>query len=148
MDLLKVSEVQITYKTKVKPSERPAITTSNDAVKILRPFFEQDMEYKELFYALYMNRANKVLGVVKISEGGTTSTVVDVKMIAQPAIMMHASAAIICHNHPSGNLKPSDADFKLTKTVKEALNLFEIKLLDSIILTSESHTSFADEGNV
>ena len=142
-----VSEVQLHYQSKIKPSERTKITTATDIYNIMQniPELMQNIEYKELFYAIYLNNANKVLSVLKISEGGTSSTVVDVKNILQGAILQNASAVILCHNHPSGNLKPSKQDIFLTQNVKEACKLFDLKLLDHIVITSENYYSFTNE---
>jgi DNA repair protein RadC len=93
---------------------------------------------------MYLSRANKVLSVMLISEGGTAGTVADVKKILAPAILQNASAIIISHNHPSGNLNPSDADKDLTAKVKEAAKLIDVTLLDHIIMTDEKYYSFAD----
>jgi len=99
---------------------------------------------------LLLNRANKVLGITTISEGGLSGTVTDVRLIYQYAIKGNASGIIICHNHPSGNVNPSESDQKITNKIKEAGNLLDIQLLDHIILTSEReiYRSFADEGQL
>lgn len=148
LDLSKVSEVQLTYKTKIKASERPKITSSRQVYDLLRPFFEEHMEYRELFYVVYLNRGNRVLGVVKISEGGCSGTVVDNKMVFQGALLASASAIILAHNHPSGNLRPSDNDIALTKKCKEAGRVLEIDVLDHVILSDEGYYSFADENKM
>lgn len=148
LDLSKVSEVQLTYKTKIKASERPKITSSRQVYDLLRTFFEEHMEYRELFYVVYLNRGNRVLGVVKISEGGCSGTVVDNKMVFQGALLASASAIILAHNHPSGNLRPSDNDIALTKKCKEAGRVLEIDVLDHVILSDEGYYSFADENKM
>lgn len=142
----KVAEVQLTYKTKVKPSERVQVKSSINAVDILRPFYGDDIEYIEKMYVIYLNRANKVLGVNLLSTGGTSGTFCDPKMIFQGAILANASAIILSHNHPSGTLNPSEADINLTKKVKQGCELFDMSLLDHVILTPEYYYSFADEG--
>jgi DNA repair protein RadC len=142
----KVAEVQLTYKTKVKPSERAKIQSSVSAVDILRPFYGDDIEYIEKMYVIYLNRANKVLGVNLLSTGGTSGTYCDPKLIFQGAILANASAIILSHNHPSGALKPSEADIQLTKKVKQGCGLFDMALLDHVIVTPEHYYSFADEG--
>jgi DNA repair protein RadC len=147
---LEVSEVEMTYKSKQKPSERPKITGSYEAVKIFKSLrdYEKNMEYKEVFYCMYLNKANKVLSVMRISEGTVSGTLVDIKMILQPAILQNASGIIMCHNHPSGNLTPSEADKQLTKKVKESAKIMDVALLDHVILTAEDSYSFADEGTL
>jgi DNA repair protein RadC len=99
---------------------------------------------------LLLNRANKVLGITTISEGGLSGTVTDVRLIYQYAIKGNASGIIVCHNHPSGNQNPSESDLKITQKIKEAGNLLDIQLLDHIILTPERdlYRSFADEGQL
>ena len=93
-----------------------------------------------------MNRANKVLGVYKVSSGGVTGTVADPKQIFTAALKANACAIVLSHNHPSGNLKPSRQDEQLTSKIKEAGSFLDIKVLDHIIVTSEAYYSFADEG--
>jgi DNA repair protein RadC len=97
---------------------------------------------------LYLNKASQVLGYSIISEGGTASVSVDVKLIIQAALLANASAIIIAHNHPSGNLRPSIEDNRLTKRVAEAAKLFDIAVLDHLIVTSESFYSFSDNGDI
>jgi DNA repair protein RadC len=144
----KVAEIELTYKTKVKASEREQIQGSKDCSAIFKSIeaYEKNMELKEVFYTMYLNRQNKVLAVMKISEGGVTSTVVEVKHVIKPAIDLNATSIILCHNHPSGNLTPSESDKVLTNTIKQAAKLFDIVLLNHIIITEESHYSFADDG--
>jgi len=99
---------------------------------------------------LLLNRANKVLGITTISEGGLSGTVTDVRLIYQYAIKGNACGIIIAHNHPSGNSNPSESDLKITQKIKEAGNLLDIQLLDHIILTPEKEIfrSLADEGQI
>lgn len=141
-----VSEIQILYKNKVKASERIKITLSSHADKVLRPFYEDDMDYKELSFAIFLNRANHVLAFSKISEGGLCSTVIDQKLLFQYALKVNAQSIILSHNHPSGNKDASEADKQLTKKIIEAGKIMQIQILDHIILTSEGYTSFQDEG--
>ena len=151
VDFLHVAEVSLTYLTKVKPSDRPAIKNSHDAHKIFFDSWDQStIEHKETFKMLLLNRANKVLGITTISEGGLSGTVTDVRLIYQYAIKGNASGIIIAHNHPSGNISPSESDMKITNKIKEAGNLLDIQLLDHIIITPEMdlYRSFADEGQL
>lgn len=133
-------KVEKTYFKKVK------ITQSSDAYNVIKQFYNDDIEIYESFFLLLLNRANNTIGYVKISQGGTIGTVVDVKLIAKYAVDSLSCAVILAHNHPSGNKQPSQNDRNMTKKVKEALKLFEIQVLDHIILTSESYFSFGDEG--
>jgi len=142
-----VAEVKLSYRTRVKASERPQVTSSVGSAAILRQGWDQDkIELLEQFKVLLLNRANKVLGILELSTGGVAGTVADPKLIFVAALKACASAIILCHNHPSGNLKPSAADLQLTKKVKQGGELLDIAVLDHIILTSEGYYSFADEG--
>jgi DNA repair protein RadC len=144
-----VSEVQLTYKSKVKPIE--LVTGSISAVNVFKSIenYNRNMEMYECFYAMYLNRANKVLSVMMISEGGTSGTVTDVKKIIAPAILQNASGIIISHNHPSGNTYPSSQDKTITEKIKNACKLLDINLFDHIILTeSDGFYSFSDSGDL
>lgn len=142
-----VAEIQLTYKTKVKPSLRPKITSSREAYTILLDSWDEDkLEFVEQFKVLLLNRANKVLGIYEVSTGGVSGTVADPKLVFAAAINANASAMILSHNHPSGQLKPSQADISLTKKLTAGGRLLEIPVLDHIIVTSEGFYSFADEG--
>ena len=137
-------ELEITYKTKEKLNK--TLKNTNESVELLRSIWSNQIEYREEVVLLLLNRAMSVIGWIKISAGGTASTVVDVKMIMQAALLSNATALILCHNHPSGNFTPSEKDISLTKKIIEAGKILEITVLDHIILTRESHYSFADEG--
>ncbi len=142
-----VAEIQLSYKSNVKPSLRPKITSSRDAHEVLKQVWNDSLiELCEQFKVLFTNRANKVLGVFEVSTGGIAGTVADPKLIFVAALKAGATGIILSHNHPSGNLTPSHADIELTKKIKEGGRLLEIQLLDHLILTSESYFSFADEG--
>lgn len=142
----KVAEMSIVYNEIVKPADRPRITGSSDAAEVLRPLMASDMQIRELFHALYLNRLNRVVAAYKIGVGGVAGTVADLKLIYFGAIHHLASGIVLCHNHPSGNPRPSQADIQLTRKAREAGKLFEIMVLDHIILTSDGYFSFADEG--
>jgi len=142
-----VAEVQLIYNTRVKSSDRPKIISSRDAEEILRNFWDHTLEHTESTQLILLNRANRVLGITTLSKGGTTGCVIDVKVIFQYVLKANASSIILAHNHPSGNLQASQADIKISKKVKEAGELLNIKLLDHIILTAyDGYTSMADEG--
>jgi len=143
-----LAEVNISYKIKLKNILR--ITNSKEAFDALYPLFDKDIiGFKEEFYMILLNRAKYVLGWFKISSGGTTGTVVDPKIIFIVALKTNADSILLGHNHPSGNVKPSDADIKMTTRIHEAGKLFEISLLDHLIVTPDgSFYSFADEGVV
>jgi DNA repair protein RadC len=125
--------------------ERAKITASKDVFHL----FEHlgDLPHEE-FWVAFLNRSNKVLSTKSISAGGISGTVADSRIIFKEAIERLASAIILCHNHPSGNLKPSDADISLTKKLSEAGKLLDVPVLDHIIVAGTAYYSFADEGNI
>jgi len=142
----KLAEIEVIYSTKVKPADRLKVTTSSDAAEAFRSAWKQSMEHKESFYALYLNRNNKVLGIHRVAEGGLCGTLVDVRCIFQTALKANACSIIVAHNHPSANEIPSEADKSITQKIKEAGKFLDIPLLDHIILLpDEGYTSFADE---
>jgi len=124
--------------------KRDKITVSKDVYDIMKPIL-LDLPHEE-FWLLVLNRANLVIKKELISRGGVSGTVVDTKIIFKAAVENYASSIIICHNHPSGNLKPSEADIRITKNIKDAGKLMEIPLLDHLIITENGFYSFADEG--
>jgi DNA repair protein RadC len=145
--LFEVAEIQLTYKSKVKASLRPKITSSRDAYQVLHKYWDEGKtDFVEQFKVLLLNRANKVIGLYEVSSGTTGNTVADPKSVFVAALKANACGVIISHNHPSGNLTPSEADRKLTKDLKDAGKFLHIPVLDHIIMTSESYYSFADEG--
>ena len=125
---------------------RPKITSSSDVFNIMQPILG-DLPHEE-FWVLLLNRSNKVITKFKISQGGVSGTVIDVRIILKPAIENLASSIILCHNHPSGNIYPSDADEKITGKVSDAAGTMDIKVLDHLIITDEKYYSFADEGKL
>ena len=145
--LYQVAEIQLTYKSHVKPSLRPKINCSKDAYNVLLENWDgSQIELLEQFKVMLLNRANKVLGLFEVSTGGVSGTVADPKIIFTAALKGGASGIIVAHNHPSGNLKASQSDIDLTRKLKEAGKLLEIQLLDHVIVTTEGYFSFADEG--
>ena len=147
-NIFQVCEVELIYKSKVKPSERPKISCAADTMEVIKSSLDlDDMQHIERFYLMLLNRANKVLGIVKISDGGISSCIVDVKLIFQAALKGNASNIIIFHNHPSGNLRPSQADTNITKKIKDAGKLLDVELIDSMIIDCEgNYFSFANDG--
>ncbi|WP_264564378.1 JAB domain-containing protein [Flavobacterium sp. N3904] len=142
-----VSEIELSYKTKVKAADRPKITSSLAAYNIALQLWNQNtLEYFEEFKILLLNNSNKVLGAYEVSSGGITGTVVDIRIIFTAALKSNATGIIMIHNHPSGTLIASQADIAITQKVKEAGKLLEIALLDHLIITPESYFSFADDG--
>ncbi len=145
MNLLNISEIQITYHPKFKANELPQVSCSASAYEIILQQWDNDIHYRESFAVLLLSRANRCLGISFISKGGLAGTVADPKMIFQAALKANASSMILVHNHPSGNLKPSDSDISLTKKIKEVGKLLELQILDHLIISDESYYSFADE---
>ena len=142
-----VAEVELIYKSKVKPSERPQVKTSKDCYQLLlQTWDENKLEFVEQFKVILMNRAQRVLGIYEMSTGGVSGTVADPKLVFIAALKANACNIILSHNHPSGNLKPSRADEDLTRKIKEAGTFLDIKVIDHIIVTSEGYYSFSDEG--
>ena len=145
--LLKVAEVEITYRPKFKVSERPQISKSQDAYDILVQQWDKGkIELLEEFKILLLNRRNRVLGIVHISSGGLSGTVADPKVIFTAALKACASGIILCHNHPSGELNPSSEDLALTRRLVEAGNILDLKILDHLIISADGYYSFGDEG--
>ena len=145
-EFYKVSEIKLSYATKFKASERPQIKSSESAYQIFKSVWGDDIGFVEEFKILLLNRANRVLGIVDISKGGVAGTVVDAKVIFSAAILSACSSILLCHNHPSGNKKPSQADLDITRKIKKAGELLDIAVLDHLILTPEDYYSMADNG--
>lgn len=145
--LFMVSEIKVSYQPKFNASERPKVTKSKDAYDILFNNWDQGrIELNEQFFILLLNRANRVIGLTEISSGGFSGTVVDPKLVFGIALKSCASGIILCHNHPSSNLKPSQSDLVLTRRLVEAGKLLDLLIWDHIILTKRGYFSFGDEG--
>jgi DNA repair protein RadC len=126
------------------PLERAVINTSNDIAQYLQTILK---DYRhEVFAVLFLNRANKIKHFEIVSQGGITGTVADPRVILKKALDEDAVSIILCHNHPSGSLKPSRADEELTTKIKEAAKYFDIRVVDHIIVSESGYYSFADEG--
>lgn len=140
-------KILLSYKSNVKPSLLPSISCSKDAYALLIKSWEPtQIDLREEFEILLLNRSNKVIGQYKVSSGGSTATVVDSKLVLAAAINSNACGLILAHNHPSGTFKPSEADITLTRKISDGAKLFDIPVLDHIIVRSEGFFSFADEG--
>lgn len=147
--LFETAEVSLAYKTKVKSADQPVVKTSKEAYDVLMSIWEEGkIEFVEQFNVLLLNRIKKVIGVYRVSSGGITGTVADPRLIFAAAIKAKASAMVISHNHPSGNLQPSREDIQLTNKIKNAGILLDIKVIDHLIVTSESYYSFRDDGKI
>lgn len=123
-----------------------AITDSRSAYRHLYPYME-DLNHEE-FKALLLNRANRIIKILHLGRGNVSETVVDTMALFEQAILSKASGIILCHNHPSGQTKPSKEDMALTKQIADAAKLFKIKVLDHLIIGKQAYFSFADEGKM
>lgn len=124
--------------------ELKKVTSSKVIFEIMQPIIGE-LPHEE-FWIIYLNNSNKVISKSQLSKGGITGTLVDVRIVFKTALEMGATALILCHNHPSGTLIPSDADRQITRKLKLAGDSLEIKVLDHLIVTETSYFSFADEG--
>ncbi|MBT8384695.1 MAG: DNA repair protein RadC [Bacteroidia bacterium] len=122
--------------------ERPKITSSQAAFDIMQPIIGE-LNHEE-FWILYLNNSNKIIYKNQLSSGGITGTLVDVRLLFKKALELSAVGIILCHNHPSGNLKPSHSDKDLTQKIIEAGKTLDIKILDHLIITEKAYFSFAD----
>lgn len=144
-----VAEIQLMYSAKYKVSEMPKICNSKDAFDILINFWPvQRIEYQEDFFVMLLNRANKVIGLCNLSTGGTSATVVDLKIMFAIALKAGAAALIMSHNHPTGELNPSNADLTLTNRAVEVGKLLDMPVLDHLIMSNLNYYSMADEGRM
>lgn len=144
---MQIAEVELVYRTKVKAHDRPLITSASDAYgHLLQCWNPNTIELIEEAKLLLLNRANRVLGIYNLSRGGTAGTLMDPKVVFVAALKAAASGIILCHNHPSQSLKPSEHDSRITEQLKQGGTLLDIKVLDHLIICSEGYYSFTDEG--
>lgn len=140
-------EIKLRYKNGGIPKTK--ITKSSDINDFFRKTFDADsIEIHEEFMVAYLNNANETIGWFKVSQGGLTGTVVDVRLIMSNAVKLCCKSIVLAHNHPSGSLKASEPDKHTTKRLQEACRLFDITLLDHIILTKDSYYSMVDNGDI
>lgn len=143
-----VNEISIRYNGKFKIGQAPKISSSNCAFEIFNSSWDQNsIGVQEQFKVMLLNNSNRVKGILTLSSGGITATLVDIRILYAVVLKSLSTAIILAHNHPSGTLQPSNADKQLTQKVRKAGELLDIKLLDHLILTPNSqYLSFADEG--
>jgi DNA repair protein RadC len=143
-----IAEVKLSYQKPKTNIVLPKVSCSSDVANLLfKNWDPETIEYFETFKILLLDRNNRVLGLYKISEGGTSGCVVDVKKIFQAALVTSSSSIILAHNHPSGNPNPSEADKRITQKIKQVSLEMDLPLLDHlIILPQGNYTSFSDEG--
>lgn len=141
ISLYELKKVQTNF-----PKEK--ITSSQKASEFIKQFYNDDIEIFESCFILLLNNANQTIGYAKISQGGITGTVVDVRLIAKYAVESLCTGVILAHNHPSGKTNPSQTDINTTEKTKKALALLDINLIDHLILTSDSYYSLSDNGHM
>ena len=145
--MYQLAEIQVSYSTTNK--EKIKITSGQNAYELLVSSWSLDtIELQEEFKILLLNKANQVLGIYSMSKGGVSSTIVDLKLIFAVALKCNASAIIVAHNHPSGNLKPSEADKLTTRKIKDGAETLDIQLLDHLIITKDGFYSFSNQGDL
>lgn len=139
-----IKEIKVSYSSGNK--NRIKITNSKDTYNLfLSCWSKKTIELQEEFKVLLLNRNNQVLGIYPLSKGGVSGCYVDAKLVFSVALKCNASSIIIAHNHPSGNLNPSEADLRLTKKLKQAGSYLDIEILDHLIITNNGYYSFIDE---
>lgn len=136
--------VELYKRVQIKQAERQQVISSETACNILRPLIG-DIEREE-FWAIYLNQSNKVIHKERLSAGGLTGTLVDVRLIMKGALLCNATGIIVSHNHPSGNEKPSKEDHLITEQIKKAADTLNIRLIDHVIITSNTYYSYVDNG--
>ncbi|WP_057937933.1 JAB domain-containing protein [Algoriphagus resistens] len=149
INLNEVTEITLGYKPRVKSSQRPKVECSRQVYEVLYKFWDKDtLELAEHFQVMLLNRANRVLGICTVSKGGTAGTVVDTKLVFAAALKSCSQSLILAHNHPSGNLLPSEQDKLLTRKLVRIGRELDLPVLDHVIVTAEGYYSFADEGEL
>lgn len=133
-------------KTRSETLDKMQIRSSMDVFNYMATYVA-DLQYEE-FWVVYMNRANRIERAEKISQGGVSGTVTDVRLIIKRGIELLASGMVLCHNHPSGNTSPSDSDVRITQKIKEAGIMFDMQVLDHVIIAGKDYYSFADNGTI
>ncbi len=142
-----VSEIQLFYKTEIRPMDRPIISSPEYAHLIFKHYWDKSqIQLREEFKMLLLNQAHRALGIVSISSSGVSSTTVDPKLVFSSALVANASSLVLAHNHPSGNLLPSQLDIQITKKLNSGGLLLDISVLDHLIVTSDGYCSMKDEG--
>ena len=144
MEKLTMNEILL-KKGRKKVEVEESVTSSQIGYDIIRKFYSDDVDLYESFFILLLNNKNTPIGFAKISQGGVSSVQVDVKLVSKFVVDTFATGVILAHNHPSGNLSPSPQDIALTNMIKEAMNIFEVRVMDHLILGNNSYYSMADE---
>lgn len=142
---MQIAEIQVSYSVPV--ADRVKVLHSRSIYEVLIQQWNIDnIEFIEEAKIILLNRANIILGIYNLSKGGISGTIVDLRVILAVALKCNASAIILAHNHPSGNLKPSEQDKQITRKLTEACKILELTLLDHLIVSKQDYYSFADDG--
>lgn len=145
--IFRIPEIKLTYQPSAELFTRPQIKDADQAYELFMKIWEPDTFYLlEHFYALFLNRGLKIIGVFNLGKGGTSGVVVDLKLLMTAALKSNASSLIVAHNHPSGGIIPSPADVQITTKINNACNLLDMSLSDHLILGHQSYYSFRNEG--
>ena len=143
--MYQISEIKISYSPRVKNIDREKISSSQQVYNLVLSDWDE-INIRETMKVLFLNRANKVIGIYELSKGGITGTVVDIRLLFAAVLKSLSCSIILLHNHPSGNLKPSEADIHITNKIKDAGKLLDIQILDHLIITEDEYFSFTDQG--
>jgi DNA repair protein RadC len=141
-------KVRIVYSRKQNQKDRIQISSSSDVYTWLKKLWNGQIQVRESMYVLYLDRANKIIGYDLVSLGGINGTVLDIRLVLASALNTLSNGIILAHNHPSGQLRPSNQDIQVTQKLKDSAQTMDIALLDHLIITSEGYYSFADEGDL
>lgn len=141
-----LATVELYTRKKAKKNSRDKIHSSVDIYRLMQPIMV-NQQVEEL-WAIYMNMSSRIVKMKRISVGGISQTIVDIRIVLKEALLCNAVAVAVCHNHPSGNVRPSIADDQLTKKLSNACKTMDIRLLDHVIVTDDSYYSYSDEGRL
>lgn len=141
-------EVEVVYKPRTSLKLSPKIRCSRDAFLYIEEFFKSFVSHHEEVWMILLNSCMQIIGSSQVARGGLENAFVDVRIIYQTALMAHATSFVLVHNHPSGILHPSQPDEELTKKIAEAGKILDIKILDHLIISTDSYFSFVDEGMI
>jgi len=146
---MKISEIKVSYHPVIPPVDRHKVTSSSAAFEYLKSIWNDQLNWKETFYILYLDRKNSIIGYHLHSIGSDTGTLVSSKQVLSVALKCNACGIILAHNHPSGNLKPSQADLNISRKIKKGGEVLDVEILDHIIICQgDSYYSMSDAGEL
>lgn len=145
LKMYKSKAYEFSLKCNESPFHKMKITCSRDIFKFASQLYADDIQIYESIFTVFLNRSNNTIGFVKISQGGISSTVLDVRLVLKYALESLCSAIILIHNHPTNNMMPSEPDIRITSKLKDAAKIMDITLLDHLIISKDNYYSFADE---